>query len=231
MADVPSEPPPPRARSGARASSIEAVLLDFGGVFTPSPFRAVERLGAELGAAPGRLVEIVFGPYDRDTDHPWHRLERGELGLFDAREEILAIGRAEGIRADLFDFFRAMGSLEGGIRSEVVERVRSLRHEGFRTAVVTNNVAEFAEHWRRSIPIDELFDAVVDSSEVGLRKPDPAIFRLAIDRLRVADPSRGVFLDDFRGNVAAARAFGLEAILVEDDPAPALRELDRILGR
>lgn len=207
------------------------MLLDFGGVFTPSPFRAVERLGAELGAAPGRLVEIVFGPYDRDTDHPWHRLERGEIALLDARAEILALGRAEGVHADLFDFFRAMGSLEGGIREAVVEHVRSLRREGFRTAVVTNNVAEFAEHWRRSIPIDDLFDAVVDSSEVGVRKPAPGIFRVALERLGLDDPRRGVFLDDFRGNVAAARALGLEAILVEDDPAPALRELDRLLGR
>jgi epoxide hydrolase-like predicted phosphatase len=208
---------------------IEAVLIDYGGVFTPSPFSAVERLGAELGAAPGQLVEVIFGPYDRDTDHPWHRVERGELALAAAREEILALGAERGLRSDLHDFFRAMASLERGIRREVIEHVRRLKGAGLRTAVVTNNVAEFGDHWRRTLPLDELFDAVVDSCEVRCRKPAPDIFRIALERLRVEAPDRAVFLDDFPGNVEAARRFGLHAILVGEDPAPAFAELDRLV--
>lgn len=210
---------------------IDAVLLDYGGVFTPSPFTAVERLGAELGAAPGELVEVIFGPYDRDTDHPWHRLERGELAILQARDEILAIGERRGLRADLFEFFKALGSLAGGIRQNVVEHVLGLRRSGIRTAVVTNNVAEFGAHWRRSIPIEDLFDAIVDSSEVRCRKPSPEIFRLALARLSVDAPERAVFLDDYAGNVEAARRLGMHGILVEDDPTPALAALDRLLGR
>ncbi len=60
---------------------IHAVLFDFGGVFTDSPFAALEELSDELGIGPRELLEIVFGPYDDDTDHPWHRLERGEVSL------------------------------------------------------------------------------------------------------------------------------------------------------
>lgn len=210
---------------------IEAVLFDYGGVFTPSPFAAVERLGIELGAAPGVLLEVVFGAYDTDTDHPWHRLERGELALTSARDEILALGQQSGIKADLWDFLRAMGSLEGGIRQVVVDRVRRLKQAGIRTAVVTNNVAEFSEHWRKTLPLDELFDAVIDSSEVGCRKPAEKIFRLALDRLGVTAPDRAVFLDDFPGNVEAARRMGLHGILVGEDPADALAELDRLTSR
>jgi putative hydrolase of the HAD superfamily len=209
---------------------IEAALFDYGGVFTPSPFAAVERLGIELGAAPGLLVEVVFGAYDTDTDHPWHRLERGELDLATARDEILALGTKNGLKADLYDFLRAMGSLEGGIRRVVVDHVRRLKQAGLRTAVVTNNVAEFSEHWRKTLPLSELFHAVIDSSEVGCRKPAEKIFRLALDRLGVVSPERAVFLDDYPGNVAAARRLGMHAILVEEDPASALAELDRLVG-
>ena len=62
---------------------IRAVLFDFGGVFTESPFAALDELSKELGVAPRELLDIVFGPYHEDTDHPWHRLERGEVSLAD----------------------------------------------------------------------------------------------------------------------------------------------------
>src|SRR5262245_52055105 len=93
--------------------SIDAVLFDFGGVFTDSPFDAAEALGAELGAQPGRLLEIVFGPYHEDTDHPWHRLERGEIPLTEARDAIVALGRAAGIEADPFQLFARLGRGSG----------------------------------------------------------------------------------------------------------------------
>ncbi|MDJ0789766.1 MAG: HAD family phosphatase, partial [Myxococcota bacterium] len=64
---------------------LDAVLFDFGGVFTPSPFTAVADYGASLGIEPARFVEAVFGPYSEDTDHPWHRVERGEIPLLEAR--------------------------------------------------------------------------------------------------------------------------------------------------
>jgi len=207
----------------------EAVLFDFGGVFTESPFGAAESLGSELGAPPGRLTELVFGPYHADTDHPWHRLERGEISFREAREEILALGRAAGLDTDPLRVFQRMGA-GAGVREGMVERARRLRSAGIRTALVTNNAREFREGWRSLVPADELFEHVVDSSEVGVRKPDPEIFRIALRRLGDPAPRRTLFLDDFEGNVTAARSLGIRALLVEQDPAPALAALDALLA-
>jgi len=213
----------------AASPRLEAALFDFGGVFTASPFAAVEAVGAECGAAPGRLLELVFGPYAEDTDHPWHRLERGEIGFAEAREAIVALGRAAGFDADPITVFQRMGA-DAGVRPAFVERVRRLRQAGVRTALVTNNALEFRERWRALIPTDELFELVVDSCEVGVRKPDPAIFRIALDRLGIADPRRAIFLDDFAANVEAARALGLRGLLVGHDPSEALAALDVLLA-
>ncbi len=209
-------------------SEVRAVLFDFGGVFTESPFGALETLGESLGADPAVLMEVVFGPYHEDTDHPWHRLERGEIGLARAREEILALGAARGVEADPLQLFTALGS-GGGAREALVTRVRRLRASGIRTALVTNNAREFREAWRRLIPVDELFDAVIDSSEVGIRKPDPRIFALALEQLGGIPAPQTLFLDDFESNVRAAEAVGIRGVLVEPDPREALAALDALL--
>jgi putative hydrolase of the HAD superfamily len=78
--------------------------------------------------------------------------------------------------------------------------------------------------------VDTISELVIDSSEVGIRKPDPAIYRLALERLGGIEPERSVFLDDAPGNVRAAEDLGMHAILVGDDPAPALAELEEVLG-
>lgn len=209
-------------------SRYEAVLFDYGGVFTTSPFAAVEGRGAELGADPKLLLDAIFGPYDVDTDHPWHRLERGEIALGVAVEEIVELGRGHGVDANPFQFFAAMGA--GGINETVVACARELRGDGLKTALVTNNAAEFREGWRNSIPVDELFDVVVDSSEEGVRKPDPRIFERTLERLGV-EAARSVFLDDYHGNVCAAESLGIKGVLVGSDQAVAVAELHALLGR
>lgn len=212
----------------AETAPLEAALFDFGGVFTDSPFSAARSLGTELGTEPERVLELVFGPYDADTDHPWHRLERGEISLVEARDEILVLGRAEGVESDPFRVFQRMAGSHGA-REAVVDRARRLRAAGVRTALVTNNIIEFRERWRQLIPVDELFEFVVDSSEVGVRKPNPRIFQLALERLGGIAPEGTLFIDDWEGNVAAARSLGMRGLLVEEDPRSTLDELDRIL--
>jgi epoxide hydrolase-like predicted phosphatase len=175
------------------------------------------------------VLELVFGPYDADTDHPWHRLERGEISLVDARDAILELGRAEGVESDPFRVFQLMSGAHGA-RDAVIDRTRRLRASGVRTALVTNNVREFRERWRGLVPVDELFELVVDSSEVGVRKPDPRIFTLALEGLGGILPERAIFLDDWEGNVAAARSVGIRGLRVDEDPSDALLELDRILA-
>lgn len=204
-----SESPPDGATAGA--TPIDAVFFDFGGVFIDSPFAVVEERLADLGVDPVIALDCVFGPYDDDTDHPWHRLERGEITLDAARSEIhgLSLDRL-GSLLDPMDLMARMAG-GGGPRDWMVDGVRALRDVGIRTAVVTNNAREFAPFWRPILPLDELFDHVIDSSEVGVRKPDPRIFLLAVERMGV-EPSRSLFIDDYDGNVIGARAVGLEAI-------------------
>src|SRR5262245_60561408 len=99
----------------------------------------------EQGVDPQRFLEIVFGPYDRDTDHPWHRLERGEVALAIARAEIIELGRRDGIDSDPFQLFTAMSRGGGGPRAEVVAAAREMKQRGLRTALVTNNAVEFRD--------------------------------------------------------------------------------------
>jgi len=208
---------------------FDAVLFDFGGVFTPSPFGAFESVARELGVEPGVVLEIVFGPYELDTDHPWHRLERGELGLGDARAEIMKLAEARGLRLDPIQVLVRMSG-GGKTRETLVARTRALRSEGYRTALVTNNAREFGPSWRNLLPLAELFDAVVDSSEVGVRKPNPAIFEHTLAQIGGVPARRSIFLDDHPGNIAAAQRLGMQAVLVGDDVADALARLESLLS-
>jgi epoxide hydrolase-like predicted phosphatase len=205
----------------------DAVLFDFGGIYSASPFGAFETFAAEIGVPATTVLEIVFGPYDRDTDHAWHRLERGEITLEQTLEAIQSHASAARIEIDPIQVLMRMGAGPGP-RDAMLQRTRAVRVAGYRTGLVTNNAAEFREGWRGLIPIDELFDIVVDSSEVGLRKPDPAIYHLALERVGVS-AARAVFVDDYPGNIQAAEQLGMLGILVEDDPSEALARLDRLI--
>jgi putative hydrolase of the HAD superfamily len=212
---------------------VEAVLWDVGGVFLPSPFTHLRSYGAELGMDGDELLELVFGPYHQDTDHPWHRLERGQMTFVDCNAELVALAAAAGHDVDPMAVLMRMGGDGAAIvREEVVAAAIAARASGLRTAIITNNIAELADGWRGLFAdLDAMAEVIIDSSAVGLRKPDPAIFHLALDQLGGIAPERAVFLDDAPGNIAAARALGIHAILVEDDPAAALAELEVVLAR
>jgi putative hydrolase of the HAD superfamily len=211
--------------------TIRAVIFDFGGVFVDSPFAAASTAAEALGVEPAVMLDIVFGSYDLDTDHAWHRLERGEVTLEDARDQIMAASIVDGGPVlDPFELLMALGG--GGLRDDMVDFVRSARGAGLSTGILTNNAKEFADFWRPMLPLDELFDDVVDSSFVGMRKPDPRIFELALERLGVR-ADEAVFIDDAPGNVAGAQQVGISAVLIGSDrsdvPA-ALAELRRLTG-
>lgn len=208
--------------------AIRAVLFDFGGVFTDSPFEAFGAYADSIGATRDQIDQIVFGGYGVDGDHPWHRVERGEITLEAARDGILALGEEHGLVVDIWQVFLAMSANQGGLRHDLVEHVRVIRQAGLKTGIVTNNVVEFREHWRAMLPVAELFDVVVDSSEVGERKPNPAIFQRALDLLALR-PEQVVFLDDYPGNVTAAEALGMPAILVDGDAAKTIADLEQAL--
>jgi len=211
------------------AVSIEAIFFDFGGVFTPSPFSVIRDAGPELGVEPELALSLCFGPYDDDTDHPWHRLERGELALIEARQQLIALAAEHDVVLDPFVLLARLAG-EDPDRAVLVDRVRELRQAGYRTGLITNNVAEFGDGWRRMVPVDELFEVVIDSSRVGVRKPDPRIFQMGLDALEVVAPERAVFLDDHAGNLVGAASLGIRTVLVGADRTAALASLDQILA-
>ncbi len=207
---------------------IDVVFYDFGGVFTAQPFPEIERFGETLGAAPGQVANIMFGPYSEDTDHPWHRLERGEIPFTQAREAIMQMALEEKLEFDPLQVLMSMGSGKDS-RDLLVNQVRDLRAQGIPTALITNNIIEFREAWRSLLPVEELFVDVIDSSEVGLRKPNPAIFLLALERLGGISPERSLFLDDYPGNIEAARAIGMQGILVGENEEETVRAVDAMM--
>ena len=95
-------------------SPIRAFLFDFGGVFTDSPFLAVEEFGRELGVDPAIVTAIVFGSYEDDGHHPWHRPARGEIALEDAREAIRALGAGQALDIDIYRLFARMAGTGAG---------------------------------------------------------------------------------------------------------------------
>ncbi len=209
-------------------ANFDAVMWDFGGVFSPSPFTTIETIGREKGHDPALFFGAIFGPYDADTDHPWHRLERGEIDFMSARESIIEIAKADGMDADPLELFTRMGEEGGGMRAEVVSLATDVKRRGFQTAIVTNNAKEFRERWTKSVPIDEICHEIIDSSEIGIRKPDRRIFEVALLKLGGIDPTRAIFVDDFAANVEAAEALGMRGVLMKDDYLPALEEVERL---
>jgi epoxide hydrolase-like predicted phosphatase len=207
--------------TAAPDGAITTVIFDFAGVVTSSPWGAMTEAG-------GGDIELLIGPYHEDGDHPWHRVERGELPIAEWATEVAAMGAAAGVEVDFAPLQALLGEMT--VHTPLVEHIRGLRAEGYRVALITNNVREGAATWRAMVPLDELFDVVVDSSEVGMRKPNPAIYLHALDLLGGVAPEEAVFLDDSPGNVEGARRAGLHAIHVAD-PDAALAELDALLQR
>ncbi len=198
---------------------IRAVLFDFAGVLTSSPWGA-------LAAAGGGNLELIIGTYEQDTDHPWHQVERGEMTILDWMTAVKELGEAEDVEIDFTPLRALLGDMT--VHDPIVDHVRALRAQGYKLALVTNNVREGSAAWRSLVPVDELFDVVIDSSEVGMRKPNPAIFQRALDDLGGIPPEEAVFLDDTPGNVDGARRAGLHAILVET-PEQAIKDLTALL--
>ena len=97
----------------------------------------------------------------------------------------------------------------------MIDYMRSLRERGYKLAICTNNVREWEPLWRRMLPVDEIFDVVVDSAFVGTRKPEPRIYELTLARLGV-EPAAAVMIDDVEINCQAARELGIRAVWFQD---------------
>jgi putative hydrolase of the HAD superfamily len=206
-----------------RTVPIRAVIFDFGGVILTSPFEAFARYERERGLPEGFLRDLNARNHH---DNAWAKLERSEVDVDGFAELFAAEAREAGHEVDGRE---VLGLLIGDLRDEMVTALRRC-HERLSTALLTNNfvIGEGSNARGRMAEVFELFDVVVESSRVGLRKPDPAIYRLVCDELDVT-PDEAVFLDDLGVNLKPARAMGMTTIKVVD-PADALDELEAVVG-
>lgn len=204
---------------------IEAVFWDFGGVITTSPFEAFARYEREMGLPEGFIRRVNARNADGNA---WAKLERSEVDvdrfcrLFE--EEARALGGA-------VDGRTVLRLLAGEPRPEMVVALKAVARD-YRTACLTNNVrgpARSPESAARIAEIMSVFDVVVESSKVGVRKPEPGFYEIACELVGVA-PERVVFLDDLGVNLKPARAMGMRTIKVVS-PARAIAELEVALGR
>jgi putative hydrolase of the HAD superfamily len=205
---------------------IEAVIWDFGGVLTTSPFETFARFEIERGL-PADIIRRTNA--SNHLENAWAKFERAEVDLeaFDQlfATESLALG-AEVRGKDVLPL------LAGDLRLEMVEALRRVTTK-FKTGCITNNLPPHAlgSMGGRSIYVAEamaLFDHVIESAKIGLRKPDPRIYRMMVEALGV-DPTNCVYLDDLGVNLKPARDLGMTTIKVLNAPQ-AIAELEAATG-
>lgn len=200
--------------------TVTAVLFDFGGVILSSPFDAFARYEVDHDLP----TDFIRGVNATDADNnAWARLERSEVDLAGFAAAFEEESTALGHHVPGWD---VLGLLAGDIRPEMVEAVRRCG-ERLKTALLTNNVTGL-ELNPAMAEIVAMFEAVIESSVVGVRKPDPAFYEIACQRLAI-EPTEAVFLDDLGVNLKPARAMGMATMKV-GDPAVAISKLEGIVG-
>jgi len=204
--------------------AIEAVVCDFGGVLTTPLFEAFARIQEEFGIEAKDLGAAMTMLTQRDGENPLFPLERGEVSedaflaeLGGALEELL--GRETHVHRFREALFEGLDP-----NPPMIELMRELRGSGLRMAMLTNNVREWEPLWRSMLPVDEIFEEVVDSGFVGCRKPEPRIYEITVERLGVPS-ERCLFVDDLEPNVRAAEELGMRAVHFQDNEQaiPAIR--------
>lgn len=240
---------PPLPSTPVRA--VEAVIFDYGGVFSSPLFRGLDAFEETMGYRRGSLLTLLFGDtayIDGDTDDgsdpvdgaahdttpgevaDFHRLERGEMSLDEyVGNLVVRAPSVLGKSLDLDAYQRFMAEMPFGVHWPVVHHARRLKDDGLALAMLTNNIREFGDVWRSSFPVDELFSVVVDSSAVGMRKPEPEIYLLTCEQIGV-DPDAAVFVDDNSDNCAAAGSLGIESVRFSD-PWTTIAELEAVFER
>ncbi|MCW3041036.1 MAG: HAD-superfamily hydrolase, subfamily variant 3 [Solirubrobacterales bacterium] len=210
------------------STPITTIICDYGGVLTSPLAGAFAQVHARHGLPEAALGAAMAKAGAQRGQDLLAELECGRI----AEAEFMALLGAQ-LSADLgreIDLSRFTEHYFAGLEAnpEMLDELRELRAAGYRMGLLTNNVVEWEPHWRAMIPVDELFDDVVDSAFVGLRKPDPAIYRLSCERLGV-HPAECVLIDDFLVNCQAAEALGMAAVRFVDT-AGAIAELRRLLA-
>jgi putative hydrolase of the HAD superfamily len=207
---------------------IEAVVSDFGGVLTAPLLEGFARIQADTGVPGEAFGAALARAAGSDGRNPLFELEVGAI----SEDEFLATLEREleaglGRPVTLHGFGeRYMAALDAN--DELFAHSLTLHARGLRFAMLTNNVREWEPLWRSKLPVDEIFETVVDSAFVGLRKPDPAIYAIVLERLGLP-AAACAFVDDIAVNVETARSLGFAAVHFRDTDQ-AIAELDALTG-
>jgi putative hydrolase of the HAD superfamily len=210
-------------------SRIAAVITDFGGVLTTplhNSFLAFQDVSGISFEALGKAMAAVGA---REGANPLFELETGRL-----TEAAFLKAVGDELTADLGRPVKLHGFAEQYLEHlhpnpRMIDYMQELRGVGYKMAICTNNIREWEHLWRAKLPIDEIFDVVVDSAFVGYRKPEPQIYEITLDRLGVEAPA-AVFVDDLELNCTAARELGMTAVWFRDSEQ-AIAEIDAALDR
>jgi putative hydrolase of the HAD superfamily len=201
-------------------TSYEGLLLDFGGVVTTDFFASLGAHCERLGLPHDSFRNLVTA--DPEGRELYHQVERGVLSQPDFEQKIAQLlgvqptGLIRGLLADLQP------------EPLIAEAVAKARTAGIRVGVITNSWGTAPYDPYAAYQLDQRFDAVVISSQVGLRKPEPAIYQLAADQLAIP-LERVVFVDDIAANLQPAQELGM-AVIHHVDPGRTVRDLERLLG-
>jgi putative hydrolase of the HAD superfamily len=205
---------------------ITTVISDFGGVLTTPLVQSFAAVQDETGIPFEELAKAMGRIEEADGKHPLYELEMGKLSEADFLGKLGdQLEPALGHRPELHRFseiyFEALHP-----NPPMIELMREAKASGFRMGLLTNNVREWEPLWRSMLPVDEIFEAVVDSGFVGLRKPDPEIYGLMLERLDGISAEECLFVDDVDVNVAAARELGMSAVHYQhnDQAIPEIRD-------
>lgn len=197
---------------------IRAIVSDFGGVLTTPLLGSFMAFQNETGISMESLGRAMQTIAERDGEHPLFELERGRMSEAHFLDQVRdALEPELGHRPTLHRFreiyFDALDPNE-----PMIELMWDLKRRGLRMGLLTNNVREWEPYWRPMLPVDEIFEVVVDSGFVGMRKPEPEIYELTVERLGDGlQPSDCLFIDDGEPNVEGARAVGMTAIHFRDN--------------
>jgi putative hydrolase of the HAD superfamily len=196
--------------------SVKAIISDFGGVLTTPLLRSFVAFQDETGIAMETLGIAMQRIAERDGSHPLYELEKGEL-----TESAFLERMADELEPDLGHrpemhrfseiYFEALQP-----NPPMIDLMRELKGRGLRMALLTNNVREWEPLWRSMVPIDELFEVVVDSAFVGCRKPEPQIYEIVLERFGIP-AQQCLFIDDVEGNCEAAVELGMTAVHFRDN--------------
>ncbi len=195
---------------------IEAIVSDFGGVLTTPLLTSFMAVQDKIGISPENLGLAMRAIAEEDGENPLYALEKGEIAevdflarLGDGLEPLL------GHRPELHRFretyFEALHP-----NPPMIELMRELQASGRRMAMLTNNVREWEPLWRTMLPVDEIFETVVDSGFVGVRKPEARIYEMTLERLGLP-AATCLFIDDLAHNCDGARAVGMNAVHFRDN--------------